>query len=208
MYADAIVGAIVEELRDANRYDETLIVLMSDHGEAFFEHGMFLHTWTLYEEMIRVPLIVKWPASYRPRTHASQAGAVDTPVSLVDLLPTLIDVVDDLDATDLRRARGLPGLSLVPIAFNGDAPDRGIFVSTSGRDLPNLALMPLAAWIRNGSKIIVDPRSDWAELYDLAGDPGEQDDLASRAPVKTQQLLEELQAVRAIAARQRNDGQL
>ena len=65
-------------------FDDSLVILLSDHGEAFFEHGEFLHTKSLYREGIHVPLIVKWPAGtkgYRQR--------VEEAVSLVDVAPTL-----------------------------------------------------------------------------------------------------------------------
>ena len=61
-FADRLVAQIVGVTRTAGRYDDALIVVLSDHGEAFLEHDEFLHTTLLYEEFVRVPLVVKWPA--------------------------------------------------------------------------------------------------------------------------------------------------
>lgn len=85
-YADAEFGRIVEALRDAGAYDDTLIVLLSDHGEEFGEHGGWDHGKTLYEEQLRVPLIVKLPGG-------AHAGAVRGGlVEMVDIAPTLLDL--------------------------------------------------------------------------------------------------------------------
>ena len=85
-FADHLVGRVVRMLREAGRYDDALVMLTSDHGEGFFEHGRFLHTRLLYDEFLRIPLIVKWPV-----TATGFAAEVDVDVSLVDLAPTIVD---------------------------------------------------------------------------------------------------------------------
>ncbi len=99
-YVDRELGRFFDKMRAEGLYDSSLIILTADHGEAFYEHGYWKHTQTLYEEMVRVPLIVKWPAE-------SPTGRVASLVSQVDVFPTVLGAVG-LDsetawARDLRR---------------------------------------------------------------------------------------------------------
>jgi len=179
-YADSLVGRVIAELQARDRYDDALVILLADHGEAFFEHRDFLHRQTLYGEVLRIPLVIKWPAStggYQP--------VVEVPVSLVDLGPTL---VDGLGIDDPRAS--FQGVSLLPVIFEGVIPDRGVYAttrpsSTSGRR--GLALH------RGQRKIILD-EAGAPHLYDLSLDPLEQNDEARAEPVTTQLLLQELLA--------------
>ncbi|HTQ79857.1 MAG TPA: sulfatase, partial [Thermoanaerobaculia bacterium] len=84
--ADRQFGAFLEQLRFFDLYEESLIILVGDHGEEFFEHGGFDHGRTLYNELLRVPLIVKLPASWR------RTGRVETPVSTLSIAPTVLQV--------------------------------------------------------------------------------------------------------------------
>jgi len=83
-YADQELGRFLAELRVLGIYDQSLILLTGDHGEAFFEHEYWQHTETLYDEMIRVPLIVKWPGR-------SPEGRVKQVISQVDIYPTFLE---------------------------------------------------------------------------------------------------------------------
>jgi len=86
-YADAIVGRFLSSLRSAGLYDDALIILTSDHGEGLGDHGEDEHGVFLYREAIQIPLLVKLPKNHR-------AGeSITTPVSLVDLAPTILAVL-------------------------------------------------------------------------------------------------------------------
>jgi arylsulfatase A-like enzyme len=87
-YVDAQLAELLVWMKDTGRYDDTLIVLVSDHGEEFFEHGGYWHGLTLYEEQIHVPLILKLP---RNRLAGSRQPAL---VRLLDLAPTIAAVAD------------------------------------------------------------------------------------------------------------------
>lgn len=131
-----------------------LVVLTSDHGEQFAEHGGFLHT-ALYEELIHVPLLVWHPRLTRP-------GRVHERVSLVALMPTLLDL---LGLPPAVQAQGRSLRSLLA----GRAPDDAIFSEKAGH---------AAAYIRNGQKLILRRRRgkegpERAELYELDRDPRE-----------------------------------
>ncbi|MEE9263173.1 MAG: sulfatase [Vicinamibacteria bacterium] len=83
-YVDRELGRFFDGLKAAKLYERSLIILTADHGEAFYEHGHWKHTQTLYEEMIRVPLIVKWP-------RESPTGHVKSLVSQIDVFPTVLE---------------------------------------------------------------------------------------------------------------------
>jgi arylsulfatase A-like enzyme len=85
--ADAALGRALDALRASGRLDRTLVILTSDHGEEFHEHGGWTHGQSLYEELVRVPLVVRAPAG-----GPGAGRRVDEPVSLVDLFPTIVDL--------------------------------------------------------------------------------------------------------------------
>lgn len=85
-YLDAIIGDLFEGLQARDQYDEALIILTSDHGEEFFEHGGWWHCQTLYEELIHVPLAIKFPHSAGIPPEGIQRS-----VGLIDVMPTLLD---------------------------------------------------------------------------------------------------------------------
>jgi arylsulfatase A-like enzyme len=103
-YVDQELGRLLDFLRASGQYDDTLIVVAGDHGEAFGEHGDFVHGHLAYEEVMHVPLIVKFPASM-----GVQGGAVDALAQLTDIAPTV------LDALGLGHLAGdMQGVSLLP----------------------------------------------------------------------------------------------
>jgi len=83
-YVDRELGRLLDWLRVQGLYQDSLIIVTSDHGEAFYEHGYWQHSETLYEEMTRVPLIVKLPGNSGHR-------GVETPVSHVDIFATILE---------------------------------------------------------------------------------------------------------------------
>jgi arylsulfatase A-like enzyme len=86
-YLDSEVGRLLNKLKIFGIYDNSIVVFLSDHGEAFYEHGSFGHG-NLYEETIRVPLIMHLPATLE-RYHGKTINKI---VSLVDVLPTMLDI--------------------------------------------------------------------------------------------------------------------
>jgi arylsulfatase A-like enzyme len=166
---DQEIGAILDRIdRLAQR---TLVVLMSDHGEEFHEHGRFLHD-QLYEEVLRVPLVLRHPDRRRAGT------VVEAPVSLVDLAPTLLDVLG------LPPLAGAQGRSLRPLIEEprGNAA-RPIFAEkvvgvdeASGRVVgANRAL------VARGLKLL-RLGSGETHLFDLDEDPREARDVSTGRP--------------------------
>ncbi|MCB9882000.1 MAG: sulfatase [Planctomycetes bacterium] len=87
-YTDLVLGELLDGLRARGILDETLVIVTSDHGEELFDHGNFGHGGTLYEEQLRIPLIARLPGVFEP------SGRITTPVRLVDIAPTVLDVLD------------------------------------------------------------------------------------------------------------------
>jgi len=181
LYADDLVGRVMQELQQAGRFEDALIIVLSDHGEAFGEHGRFLHTWHLYEEFIHVPLVVKWPRGWN-----EFRSAVEAPVSLIDVPPTLLEAI----GIDDERAR-YQGRSLLPAVLSAEAPDRLLFAHTSGGQAPKYA-------VRWGDlKLVFNLLSDSSRLYDLSSDPLERVDLSARMPLQYRALTQAMNIARA-----------
>src|SRR5436305_5895348 len=166
-WVDAAVGSLVAELKRSGRYEETLIVLLSDHGEEFWEHGGIGHGHTLFEELLRVPFLVKLPG-------ADRRGAVDTPVSTASLAATLLDL-----AGRPLPARYPAAPSLTPL-LRGEPQPAVPLLSTGLQRIEERE-----AVLFGGFKLVRWETSGRQELYDLARDPGETADLVASAPGRT-----------------------
>jgi arylsulfatase A-like enzyme len=106
-YVDQELGRLLDFLRALGQYDDTLIVVAGDHGEAFGEHGDFVHGHLAYDEIMHVPLIVKFPAG-----SAVAGGASDALAQLTDIAPTVLDALGlGHLAADMQGVSLLPALS-------------------------------------------------------------------------------------------------
>lgn len=147
---DRAVGELVEALQASGRLDDAIVVLVGIHGEEFFEHGGAGHGRSLYEESIHVPLMIRAPKLLAP-------GKVTAPVDLLDLAPTLADLVG-APAPD-----GWQGESLVPVIDDPQPPPRLVlaYMGDGSR-----------AAIVGDHKLVLGP-GVLERFYDLAADPGE-----------------------------------
>ena len=161
-YADSALAAFVADLKVHGWYDNSLIIVVGDHGEGLGQHGEDTHGIFLYDTTTHVPLIVKLPAN-------NDAGkVVDAQVRTVDILPTVLDTVGT------PAPQELSGESLVPYFAGSDALNRPAIGET---DYPlRFGWSPLRSVRANGHKFIEAPRP---EFYDLKSDPGEQQNLYS-----------------------------
>jgi len=152
-YVDDCLGRLFDFLRRNGLWDETVIALTGDHGEAFMEHGLCLHGDLLYDELIRVPLIVRAPGY----EHAIRRDVA----SLIDLGPTLCELAG------VAPSRTFEGRSMF-----ADWPREAVFAETAYRMLvsetPKRVAVRTAEW-----KLIRDAERDAEELYHVASDPGE-----------------------------------
>ncbi len=160
-------GALATWLRALERggfLDEGMLVVTSDHGEGFGEHGTMHHGRRLYDELVHVPLYVRAPGFPPGRRVAA-------PCSLLDLAPTLLELVG------LPPSDGLDGTSLVPLLGGGagrpvPSEELRTGTETGGDERAQVVAVRDAArkWIRT-----TDLRTGTAleEVYDLVADPGE-----------------------------------
>jgi arylsulfatase A-like enzyme/Tfp pilus assembly protein PilF len=160
-FTDDLVGRLVARLRERQLLGRTLLVVAADHGESLGEHGEAAHGLFVYDSTAAVPLIVRTPWGLRGRSR--------TQVSLADVFPTILDL------TGLAPEPGIDGSSLVPAVLD---PGKEL-----GRAAYTESLFPRIhyGWhelraLRDGTfKLIDAPRP---ELYDLAADPRETQDLS------------------------------
>ena len=180
---DAAFGAFLEWLRENSAWDDTVLVLTSDHGEEFFEHGGLEHNRTLHDELVRVPLILRIPG-FDPRHVGSQA-------QLVDLMPTLLALAD------AHAPRGVHGRDLRPMLRGTPEPDEPAYSEIVGQQYA----VRTREW-----KLVAGPGDERA-LYALTRDPGEHHNLApvhSRQVAAMANVLERMVASAVNAGRQVN----
>lgn len=178
---DAALAELLDELKKRGRYENALIVVTADHGELLGDHGEVGHMGRmLYEGLIKVPLVVKYPGKDGAR------GRVDTPVQNLDVTPTALEVAGATKPAGLQGEH-LSAVSHPTVAEEeinpflvkdyGEAYDRNMRVVFDGR-----------------YKLITTSRGD-KQLYDLTVDPREQHDIASSQPDRVEAMALQLGAV-------------
>jgi hypothetical protein len=176
---DARVGDLLDELRRRDLYDESLIIFVSDHGEALGEHDLVGHVENLYDELLRVPLIIK-----PPRTAGLPAGERRRDLaSLVDILPTILAL---LGRPPLAGSRGRD--LLAPDAARGR--DDVVFAETH-RPQSRRTLYALRG---ERYKIVLEPEHAAWEFYDLKRDSGERHNSYAPGNVRAQEWRRRLEA--------------
>lgn len=181
-WADDGLRQILAELDRLGLREDTLIVVLSDHGEEFLEHGRFLHN-QLFEEILRIPLVMVLPDRVE-----IEARRIDSPVALVDLAPTLLELLG------LDPPAQMYGTSFVPLMRGGDAPEIEVLASWAQTSIASL---------RQGDwKLIrkVRGRGPRLRLFNLRTDPGELNDLATDRPELVQKMEERMLALQTEAA--------
>jgi arylsulfatase A-like enzyme len=173
-YVDDRVGRIISLLKELDLYEETLIVLTSDHGDEFWDHDGMFHGHTLYEELLRVPLTIKLPSS----EPVARRNVADT-VSTVSLTPTLLETLG-IDAGDSPFSEA----SLRPLWSSAEEPSgsRDVFAGKISYFHERFSV------IHDGWKYIWFPGLPKEELYHLETDPAEQVNLASVETERKQEL--------------------
>ncbi|MCP3959104.1 MAG: sulfatase [bacterium] len=179
LYTDRQFGRFVQMLRFLGLYDDSLIVLLSDHGEEFSEHAGFGHGRTVYEEALRVPLMIKYPRSEWAGTR------VPDRVSTVDLVPTI------LRSAGITGDQTFDGKSIRPPDLEGLPPSqRFVFAEVNPRRSEHFEAVDYRAFALDGIKCIEsltdsdqfgDPVPRW-QIFDLDEDPLELQPLATDAP--------------------------
>jgi arylsulfatase A-like enzyme len=173
-FSDSIVGDIIAALERRGVLGRTVVVVTADHGEAFGEHGNRFHGRSCYDEQTHVPLVLWIPGV--------NAGIVSVPVELVDLVPTLLELLRvSRDALELD-GESLLGALLAPAAFGA----RGAYCEYY-RNGPTLKSLILGR-----HKLVVDLDLDRVELFDLARDPRELVNVEHHEPDARERLFDAL----------------
>jgi len=165
-FTDENVGRIIDTLKQSGLYDNCLIVLLGDHGESLGEHGEKTHGFFIYDSTLRIPLIFKLPGAAAPR-----AKRVAGPVRIVDVVPTVLQV---LGLSGKVRTPEVQGRSAYPALL--DKASLSNVMSQAETMLPfyHFEWSPLHSIRMGNFKYIDAPKP---ELYDTAADPGEKQNL-------------------------------
>jgi arylsulfatase A-like enzyme len=197
-FTDAELGRLLARLATLGLAERTLVVITADHGEGLGQHGVAAHTVNVYEEAVRVPLVLRWPG----RIPAGRV--IEGPVDAVDVAPTLLALLE-------VAAPGAPaaGRSLAGALLRGEAldPEHPVYLRRRPYDEPvrvhgQRVLGELFAVRRGRWKWIEGTRDGTRQLYDLAADPFERANVAgNHAPEAgaLAALLARFRAERAVA---------
>lgn len=172
-YGDHLAGAIVDAIADRQLLEQSIVIVASDHGEAFGEHGHVSHGSTVYEEMIHVPLMIRFPRRFG-RLPSRWPGVVE----LRQVFSTVCDA--------LRIPAETSAESLLTVLRKGEDAVSGLARART-RDVNNVTVTTL---VSDRHKLIVG--DDSVELYDLQSDPTEKLNLAGKRPDVVAQLRPQL----------------
>jgi arylsulfatase A-like enzyme len=168
-HADRYVGKLVDELARLGLLEKTILVITSDHGEEFLEHGSCFHLNTVYREVVHVPLVILAPGLPPARIAATVPASVT-------IAPTILDMVG-------IRESAIPAHSLLPLALGGEAPDAPAISETSRRSGAGhgRGRGHARSLTRTNEKLV-----DWLtegrrEYFDVIEDPGEQRPITDEA---------------------------
>jgi arylsulfatase A-like enzyme len=191
-YADHSIGQLLAELARHDLERNTLVIITSDHGESFGEHGLLTHRNALYREVIHVPLIFWWPG------HLPADVRVSTPISTTELPATIMQLVG------VREEKEFPAPSLAKL---WSAPNHGAHWQLPMSELAHMGFEPKQNPLRYGAmKSLVSLNWQYilhskfgAQLYDWQNDPGELHNLAGTPEGQgiVRQLSEQLQEILA-----------
>jgi arylsulfatase A-like enzyme len=164
-WGDWGVGEIVKSLREQGVLDDTLLIITADHGEAFGEHGYIYHAQAVYDEMVHIPLLIRFPGTQR------LTGDVTALTDTVDVLPTILD----LYGIPYHR-ESVQGRSLLPLLDGSRKSLRDYDFATCGEPWPSYLVRSLdwSLILYRGGKL--------RALYDLRTDPGQVHNVIAEHP--------------------------
>jgi arylsulfatase A-like enzyme len=171
---DAKFKKFVEELESMGLMDKTIFVLTSDHGTEFHEHKRFDHGFSLYDELIHTPLIIKLPKQKAGKVIKDQ-------VSSIDVMPTILDLLDVKMPENAKNQ--LRGASLVT-GMKGKPVDKDVFFETDYRQYT----YKRGIQTKDGWKLIYTLEDKKRELYNLKNDPKETKNLVDQEPRRAYEL--------------------
>lgn len=192
---DRAMGELLDGLDERGFLERTIVVVTSDHGEQLWEHGGWRHGQNLYDEQLLVPLLLYLPPALARELGVEPGTVVERQVELVDLYPTLLDLLG------VEREHRVQGRSLVPLLAGGELEPRDAFAENT-----NIKAFERKAFRSERFKFIKSiPRGgarakgaeEGHELYDLRRDPGELTDVSASHPEVVRLLEQRLEALGA-----------
>jgi arylsulfatase A-like enzyme len=183
---DERVGFIIRALKQRKLLDHTIIVFTSDHGELFWEHGIWGHCGSYYKLLVNVPLVFAGPGIPRGKRE-------ETIVSHLDLMPTLKELLD------VDYADNVQGKSYAPLFEGEELNNRAIYFDRKSNDLK---LRPILSdgLLMGRYKLVVrtdkEKKKSSFWLYDLYNDPGETTNISKEKPGIVKQMFNKIRAVR------------
>lgn len=196
-FVDRQIGRLMAELEGRGLLDDTLVIFASDHGEGLGDHKHVGHISQLYDSLLRVPLVFSYPG------HLPEGVVIEQRVGLVDVLPTVAELLN------LPLPAGTRGRNLVPLMLGSASPMRPLIAATYRPE----ASSDKQAIIMDGFKYIHSQLDDseWVELFDLAADPDELENLAEVRPEELERLRAaldvRLQAIATVMVREAELGE-
>ncbi len=190
-FTDDVLGKLLDEVRKMNLLENTLIIVFSDHGEEFLEHGDFSHGNTLYDEVLKVPLIIRLAGDNPP------SGRVTRQVSLTDLYATVVEMLQVEGSSPARTPNDC--MSLLPLirpsktrkSYDKKTIVGELYVNPQARGCNEPGW-----WIHSVRtedwKYLFSAKNGKEELYDLRNDPAEKNNIAAENQGQVEQCRESL----------------
>lgn len=190
-----LIGPLVTKLKETGLYEKTMIIFTSDHGEEFFDHKAWDHGHSLYNESIKVPLIIKFPDNKFSNVKISHA------LSLVDIMPTILEEMK-IECPDIT----LDGKSLLPM-LKGREKEHRTFLADIGANVLDSHIPQKISMNKGRYKLILNkefserdlkffitppPETAQIELFDLLNDLKEENNIAEKNPGLTNTILQKI----------------
>ncbi len=191
-YTDQEVGRLLEGLRERGLEEDTVVMVVADHGEGLMQHGHMAHGVHIYEEAVRVPFIVRWPG------RLAAGKVVGGPVALLDVAPTFLGLAR-IEGGEAFAGRDL---SAVLRGEETEPDGRPIFLFRrtyeGGEVAPGVYARGQKFGVRDGRwKLIEGKEEGTLELFDLQSDPQEMRNVAADHPERVAELRARVAAFRA-----------
>jgi arylsulfatase A-like enzyme len=155
---DEYIRRLMAKMKNLKIENDTFFIITADHGEEFLDHNGWNHGRTLYNELLKIPLILYYPE------RLPKGKKIETPVSIVDIMPTIIDIVN------IKQDTHAEGESLLPIIDGAKRRQKFLFSSYKRR---------LYSLVDGEWKFIVDKKNNRVQLYNILSDPQEKTNLAN-----------------------------
>lgn len=171
-FVDSQIGVLIEELEKLNMGKNTVIIITADHGESLGEHDLFGHEFLLYDNLLRIPLIIKYPKKFVSNK------IIERQVKIIDIMPTIFDILR------IEKKFPLQGESLLPLAYGENKTISPYAYSLYMNNGISKYAVRIHEW-----KLIYDHNDKKYELYNLQKDPGE---IINLFPLQNNSFIESL----------------